>query len=163
MEPQAFGMGIRRNGNVTSVGAPCPCDGVDLKDKGGVEHQGGKVEPIHREFREKEHKGLRMQEGWKHYALGVREGGSTAHRGCREDGMKARRMQRLGLMQEHSGQGMFSAWHRRLAAAGPGYQRGDSHRQGIPQGPGDSWDMGSVARWRQHSPSQPCETPESAP
>lgn len=37
MEPLAFGMGIRRNGNVTGGGAPCSCDGVELGDRGGVD------------------------------------------------------------------------------------------------------------------------------
>lgn len=80
------------------------------------EHK-GRVEVIHGEFRKKEHKGLGMQEGWKHYTPRVQEGGSTAPGGCREDGMQS-----LGLEQQHSGQGMFSAWHRHLAAAGPGHQ-----------------------------------------
>lgn len=35
----------------------------------------GTVKSIHWEFREKEHQGLGMQEGWKHHTLGVREGG----------------------------------------------------------------------------------------
>lgn len=38
------------------------------------EHK-GRLEPIHRRFTEKEHRGLGMREGWKQHALGVREGG----------------------------------------------------------------------------------------
>lgn len=84
MEPLAFEMGVKRNGNVTSVGAPCPCDVLVwdscVPGAEGVwssvrqEHK-GRMESIHWELREKEHQGLGMQEGWKHNALGVQEGG----------------------------------------------------------------------------------------
>lgn len=61
------------------------------------EHK-GRVESIHWEFREKEHQGLGMQEGWKHHTLRVREGGEHRTLGLQGGWHAGDNVQGLGLM-----------------------------------------------------------------
>lgn len=57
----AFEMGTVRNGNVTSVGAPCPHE-ILTWDYCALGGGGGG------------HQALGVQEGWEHHARGVQEG-----------------------------------------------------------------------------------------